>query len=64
MEQAGGVMSDATTPRTHHPNPDLVFDLVNGAMLYRALVGEPLDEDVADGIADLITKGAGTTTLD
>jgi AcrR family transcriptional regulator len=43
-------------------NPDLVFDLVNGAILYRALVGEPIDEDVADGIADLITKGAGGET--
>jgi AcrR family transcriptional regulator len=40
-------------------NPDLVFDLVNGAILYRALVGEPLDEDVADGIAELISTGAG-----
>jgi AcrR family transcriptional regulator len=43
-------------------NPDLVFDLVNGAMLYRALVGEPIDEDVADGIAELIMKGAGGET--
>lgn len=43
-------------------NPDLVFDLVNGAMLYRALVGEPIDEDVADGIAELIMKGAGGAT--
>jgi AcrR family transcriptional regulator len=40
-------------------NPDLVFDLVNGAMLYRALVGEPIDEDVADAIADQIMTGAG-----
>jgi AcrR family transcriptional regulator len=43
-------------------NPDLVFDLVNGAMLYRALVGEPIDEDVADGITELIMKGAGGET--
>jgi AcrR family transcriptional regulator len=43
-------------------NPDLVFDLVNGAMLYRALVGEPIDEEVADGIAELIMKGAGGKT--
>jgi AcrR family transcriptional regulator len=39
-------------------NPDLIFDLVNGAMLYRALVGEPIDEDVADGLAELILAGA------
>ena len=40
-------------------DPDLVFDLVNGAMLYRALVGEPLDERIADAFAELILKGAG-----
>lgn len=37
---------------------DLVFDMVNGAMLYRALVGEPIGERVADAIADLILSGA------
>jgi AcrR family transcriptional regulator len=37
---------------------DLVFDMVNGTMLYRALVGEPIDERVADEIADLILSGA------
>jgi len=30
-------------------------------VLYRALVGEPIDEDVADGIAELIMKGASGT---
>jgi AcrR family transcriptional regulator len=39
-------------------DPDLVFDLVNGAMLYRALVGEPVDERIADALADLILRGA------
>jgi AcrR family transcriptional regulator len=40
-------------------DPDLIFDLVNGAMLYRALVGEPIDEGVADAMADLILTGTG-----
>jgi AcrR family transcriptional regulator len=40
-------------------DPDLVFDLVNGAMLYRALVGEPIDERVADAFAELVLTGAG-----
>ena len=39
-------------------DPDLAFDLVNGAMLYRMLVGEPIDEGVADAIADLVLTGA------
>lgn len=42
-------------------NPDLVFDMVNGAMLYRALVGEPINEDVADRIAELLLQGARRT---
>jgi AcrR family transcriptional regulator len=37
---------------------DLVLDLVNGAMLYRALVGEPVDGRIADELADLILSGA------
>jgi AcrR family transcriptional regulator len=39
-------------------DPDLAFDLVNGAMLYRMLVGEPIDEGVADAIAELVLTGA------
>ena len=39
-------------------DPDLAFDLVNGAMLYRMLVGEPIDERVADAIAELVLTGA------
>ena len=38
--------------------PDMVLDLVNGAMLYRALVGELTDERVADAIAGLVLDGA------
>ena len=38
---------------------DLVFDMVNGSVLYRALVGEPINETVADAIAELILMGAG-----
>jgi AcrR family transcriptional regulator len=40
---------------------DLVLDLVNGAVLYRALVGERLDEAVVDAIANLILTGAAPT---
>jgi AcrR family transcriptional regulator len=35
---------------------DLVLDLVNGAILYRALMAAPLDEAVADEIADTIAR--------
>lgn len=37
---------------------DLVFDLIYGALLYRTLIGEPIDETVADSLADLISRGA------
>ena len=37
-------------------DPDLVLDLVNGAILYRALMAAPLDEAVVDEIADIITR--------
>ena len=37
---------------------DLVFDLVYGALLYRTLIGEPIDDAVADSLADLILSGA------
>jgi AcrR family transcriptional regulator len=37
-------------------DPDLVLDVVNGAILYRALMAAPLDEAVADEIADIITR--------
>jgi AcrR family transcriptional regulator len=36
-------------------DPDLILDMVNGAVLYRALLGGRLDEDVADEIADLVS---------
>jgi AcrR family transcriptional regulator len=39
-------------------DPDLVLDLVNGAILYRALLGELLDERTANAVADLISTGA------
>jgi AcrR family transcriptional regulator len=37
-------------------DPDLVLDMINGAILYRALVAGRLDEEVADEIADLVTR--------
>jgi AcrR family transcriptional regulator len=37
-------------------DPDLVLDMVNGAVLYRALMAGRLDEDVVDQIADLISR--------
>ena len=41
-----------------HVDRDLLFDLVYGAMLYRALIGEPLDEAVARKVGDLVMHGA------
>ena len=41
-----------------HVDGDLLFDLVYGTMLYRALVGEPLDETVAQQVGDLVMHGA------
>jgi AcrR family transcriptional regulator len=37
---------------------DLVFDAIYGALLYRVLVGEPVDETVARELADLVIEGA------
>jgi AcrR family transcriptional regulator len=37
-------------------DPDLVLDMINGAILYRALMAGRLDEEVADEIADLVTR--------
>ena len=37
---------------------DLVFDLIYGSLLYRALIGEPIDEAVADSLSDLIARGS------
>jgi hypothetical protein len=37
-------------------DPDLVLDMINGAVLYRALMAEPLDEDVVDRIADIVRR--------
>ena len=37
---------------------DLLYDLVFGALMYRLLVGEPLDATVADALAELLIRGA------
>jgi AcrR family transcriptional regulator len=37
-------------------DPDLVLDMINGAVLYRALMAAPLDETVVDQLADLIDR--------
>jgi AcrR family transcriptional regulator len=37
-------------------DPDLVLDMVNGAILYRALMAGRLDGDVADDIVDLLIR--------
>jgi AcrR family transcriptional regulator len=37
-------------------DPDLVLDLVFGAILYRALMAGRLDEEVADEIADIVSR--------
>ena len=40
-------------------DPDLLLDIVNGTMIYRALMGAPLDEHVADEIAGVISRSFG-----
>jgi AcrR family transcriptional regulator len=37
-------------------DPDLVLDLVNGAIIYRALMAGPLDDDDADEIAAMVGR--------
>ena len=37
---------------------DLVFDLVYGGLLYRVLLGEPVDDEVVRALADLVLHGA------
>jgi AcrR family transcriptional regulator len=37
---------------------DLLFDLLYGGLLYRILVGEPVDEESARAMADLVMAGA------
>jgi AcrR family transcriptional regulator len=37
---------------------DLIFDLIYGGLLYRSLMGEPIDDTVADSVADLVKAGA------
>jgi AcrR family transcriptional regulator len=37
---------------------DLVFDLVYGGILYRLLLGEPVDDHVAHEVANLVMNGA------
>jgi len=41
-------------------DPDLLFDLIYGGLLYRVLMGEPIDERVTDSMADLVMTGAAT----
>jgi AcrR family transcriptional regulator len=36
---------------------DMLFDLIYGALLYRILMGEPVDDSVGDAIADLVVIG-------
>jgi AcrR family transcriptional regulator len=37
---------------------DLLFDLIYGGLLYRSLMGEPIDDTVADSVAGLVKAGA------
>jgi AcrR family transcriptional regulator len=42
---------------------DLLFDLIYGGLLYRVLMGQPVDDTVADSTADLLKIGlAGSRT--
>ena len=36
---------------------DLVFDAIYGGLLYRVLLGESIDDGVAEALADLVMKG-------
>jgi AcrR family transcriptional regulator len=40
---------------------DLLFDLIYGGLLYRSLMGEPIDDTVADAVADLVKAGAAAS---
>jgi hypothetical protein len=37
---------------------DLVFDLIYGGLMYRVLVGEPVDQAAAQAVADQVMNGA------
>jgi AcrR family transcriptional regulator len=50
--QGGGAEMHATV------DGDLLFDLIYGGLLYRSLMGEPIDDTVADSLADLVKAGA------
>jgi AcrR family transcriptional regulator len=39
-------------------DPDLAFDLIYGGLLYRVLLGQPVDEDVGAALAELVMEGA------
>jgi hypothetical protein len=39
-------------------DPDLLFDLIYGGLLYRVLFGLPVDDGVARALADLVMHGA------
>ena len=53
-------LAEAATREELDPSVDLdlVFDLVYGALLYRALMGEPMDAAAADALAELVLAGA------
>jgi AcrR family transcriptional regulator len=42
------------------PDPNLVFDLIYGGLLYRVLVGEPIDDEVAHALTDLVMNGVAS----
>ena len=39
-------------------DPDLVYDLIFGGLLYRTLLGDPMDDAIAARFADLLMSGA------
>lgn len=53
-------LRDEVTRGTIRPDADLdlILDLVNGAILYRALLGESVGEATADEVAQLIATGS------
>jgi len=53
-------LSEAATREELDPSvdPSLVFDLVYGGLLYRVLMGQPVDAETADALANLILSGA------
>jgi hypothetical protein len=52
LEAIGRGEIDASVDR------DLVFDLIYGGLMYRVLVGETVEDETVEALADLVMSGA------